>query len=290
MKISIFPKAKALPESKEEKNKEAWFTSKPYSPVTVLVENEDTLIDTLCNYAWSPSIFKGFRNQGNFVSTDFMVLDIDDGMTITEAEQIVDKLGVACLCLPSTSHTPSLHKFRLVFPLLRTIRTKPVFEATMRKLAEYFPADPSCIGDTARFFFGCKKTDGFWTEGDLLAPEKPTEKPTIGGRTVQRVSDNIDVGEEVEELVEALYGPNRKKIPEQVDYWLRNAHTGFPGEWHNTCNSAIFTLSLQGVDFDVIEEVFRTIAPEDLDSHDIYLLERAWYDGQEARHVEENEL
>lgn len=283
MKISIFPKAKALPESKEEKSKEAWYTSNPHAPVVVLIDNEDVLIDTLCNYAWSPSIFKGFRNQSNFESTDFMVLDIDNGMTITEAEKLVANMGVACLCLPSTSHTPNNHRFRLVFPLLTTIRSKPVFEATMNKLAEIFPADPSCVGDTARFFFGCKKTDGFWTEGDLLKPEKPVEIQKNISRNSLDFSDKVEVGEDIEDLVKALYGANKDKIPEQVDYWLRQAPTGLHGEWHNTCNSAIFTLGLQGVDFDTVEEVFRTIAPEELDKHDIYLLERAWNDGNTTR-------
>ena len=37
MKISIFPKAKALPESKEEKNKESWYASKPHAPVQVIL-------------------------------------------------------------------------------------------------------------------------------------------------------------------------------------------------------------------------------------------------------------
>ena len=287
MRISIFPKAKALPESKEEKNKEAWYTSKPHSPVVVVIDTEDSLISTLCEYAWSPSIFKGYRNQSNFQSTDFMVLDIDDGMTIQEAEKLVFNMGVACLCLPSTSHTPNNHRFRLVFPLLSTIRSKGVFEATMRKLADTFPADPSCIGDTARFFFGCKMTDGFWTEGSLLAPEKATDAPKPRLRNGLDMTDKVEVGEELEELVEALYGPNRNKIPEQVDYWLREAATGLPGEWHNVCNSAIFTLALQGIECDVVEEVFRTIAPDDLDKHDLYLLERAWKDGDNARDQED---
>ena len=49
MKISIFPKAKALPKSKEEKNKESKFTSKPHYPELVTVNDEDDLIEVLCN-------------------------------------------------------------------------------------------------------------------------------------------------------------------------------------------------------------------------------------------------
>lgn len=176
MKLSIFPKTKALPESAEEKARQARFTSRPYEPVIIKVSTDEELIDVICNNAWSPSTFTGFRNQSNFGSTDFMVLDIDEGMTIEEAEKEVHKLDVACLCIPSTSHSEELHKFRLIFPLSRAITNKPDFEATMMKLAEIFPADPACIGDTARFFFGGRLVDGFWYDADLLVPtiaEKP---------------------------------------------------------------------------------------------------------------------
>ena len=96
----------------------------------------------------------------------------------------------------------------------------------------------------------------------------------------------VKVGETIEELTEALYGTEREEVPEQVAYWLENAHTGLPNNWHNTCNSAIFTLALQGVEYEKVEAVFRSIAPEELDAHDEYLLDRAYSDGVEARDEE----
>ena len=287
MKLSIFPKAKALPKSKEEKNKESKFTSKPHYPELVTVNDENDLIEVLCNNSWSPSIFNGYRNQDNFVSTDFMVLDIDDGMTIDEAYEIAESLDVSCLCLPSTSHTEDNHRFRLVFPLARTIFDKSTFEATMQKLAEVFPADPSCIGDTARFYFGAKPEDGFFTEGELLTPKKGHITPKRGIRRGLGTTKRVKVGETIEELTEALYGSEKEEVPEQVAYWLENAPTGLEGEWHNVCNSAIFTLGLQGIEFEVVEEVFRQIAPEELDDHDEYLLDRAWNDGYNSREEED---
>ncbi len=121
MKLSIFPKAEALPKSKEEKSRQAWYTSKPHLPEIINVSTDQELIDVICSSAWSPSIFDGFRNQNNFISTDFMVLDIDENMTIEEAEKVVHELDVCCLCIPSTSFTSDHHKFRLIFPLSRAI-------------------------------------------------------------------------------------------------------------------------------------------------------------------------
>ena len=282
MKISIFPKAKALPNSKEEKAKEAWYTSKPHKAEILEIRTHDDLIEALCSNAWSPSIFQDYRNQNGFISTDFMVLDIDDGMTIEESESMVHKLDIACLCLPSTSHTDEAHRFRLIFPLGKTITTKTSFEATMRKLAEAFPADPSCIGDTARFFFGAKMVAGFWYDSNLLIPIVP-EKPKNTVLKRYESKEAVSVGESIEELVESLFGEKREKIPDNIAYWLEECPNGLSGVWHNTCNSAIFTLGLMNIDQDIVEEVFRTIAPEDLDQHDEYLLTRAWDDGNMAR-------
>jgi hypothetical protein len=287
MELSIFPKAKALPASKDEKQREAKFTSKPHMPVVVKCNTDEQLIDIICNNAWSPSVFSEYRNQSNFLYTDFMVLDIDDGMTIDEAMAEVEDIDLTCLCMPSTSHTDDEHRFRLIFPLLKRIDNKATFSATMEALTEHFPADPSCIGDTARFFFGAKPTDGFFHEGDLLEPQKPKISPKKGRKELPSLTDRVEVGESLEELVEALYGEKREEIPEQVAYWLEEAPSGLHGEWHNTCNSAIFTLGLQGVAFEVVEDVFRTIAPDELDDHDEYLLERAWHDGYNSREEEE---
>jgi len=43
------------------------------------------------------------------------------------------------------------------------------------------------------------------------------------------------------------------------------------------------------IDFEVVEEVFRKIAPEELDDHDEYLLDRAWNDGYNSREEDEDE-
>jgi len=282
MKLSIFSKAKALPASKEEKAKEAWYTSKPYYPEVVEVATSEQLIETICSNAWSPSIFSAFRNQHNFLSTDFMVLDIDDKMTIEEAESVVHMLDIATLCLPSTSHSEEHHKFRLIFPLAKTISNKPDFEETMLKLAEYFPADTACIGDTARFFFGGKLIDGFWYDADLLEPSV-ARKPKIGEIKRFEHKDNVVVGESIEELVEALYGESRAKVPDNISYFLENATTGLAGEMYARGNSFLFTASLMGCDHDRIETVFYELYPYVVDKKVLYMVKKIIEEGFEAR-------
>jgi len=282
MKLSIFSKAKALPESKEEKSKEAWYTSKPHYPEVIEVATSEQLIETICSNAWSPSIFSAYRNQHNFLATDFMVLDIDDGMTIDEAEKVVHQLDIATLCLPSTSHSEEHHKFRLIFPLAKSITNKPDFEATMLKLAEHFPADPSCIGDTARFFFGGRVVDGFWYDADLLEPT-PAEKPKKGEIKRFEHKDNVVVGDSIEELVEALYGEQKAKIPDTIAYFLENAHDGLAGEMYARGNSFLFTCGLMNLDIDRIKEVFYNLYPYDVTSKVSYMVNKIVEEGYEAR-------
>lgn len=287
MKLSIFNEANPHPKNKAEKNEQAKFVSKPYLPEIVNFSNEDDLIDIVCGHTWSPFVFSEYRHSDNFISTDLITFDIDEGMTLDEAYEQVEELNLTCLALPSTSHSEEHHKFRLIFPLSRTIFNPDEYRKTYADLAEFFNVDPACK-DLARFYYGCKPEDGFFHEGDLLTPKRGDITPKKGRKTVLGLGQRVKVGETIEELVETLYGEYREEVPEQVAHWLENAHTGLEGTWHNDCNSAIFTLGLQGCDFEAVEAVFRKIAPEELDSHDEYLLTRAYEDGYNSREEEDD--
>lgn len=285
MQLSVFPRAKAHPKSKEEKVKNSKYASSPYKPETVLFDNEDELINIITKMAWSPMVFETYRRESDFIKTDLIAFDIDEGMTIDEAYNVVEELGLAALCMPSTSHTDEHHKFRLIFPLSRSINNIDEYKETYLKLAEYFPVDPQCK-DACRFYFGSTDIDGFWIDGELFTPIKP--KPKLS-ETFDRSSytESIEVGEDVEDVVRVLYEEDKEKIPEQVDFFIRNAHTGLQGHWHNAANSFIFTLGLQNVPFERVAAVFEELAPEPLDAHDEYLLERSYKDGQSKREDEE---
>ena len=119
-----------------------------------------------------------------------------------------------------------------------------------------------------------------------MDPIKPPQKPKISPQRRLDSSERIVVGEDIESVVEALYGEKREKIPEAVDYFIREAPTGIPGNWHNAANAFLFVLGLQGVEFDTIAQVFEELAPEPLDRHDEYLLDRSVQDGYNVREEE----
>jgi hypothetical protein len=294
MKISIFPDVKPLPTKKEKpfeasrtgvvRDKKTGEVIKEYLPEVVEVFTEEDLIKVVTSYAWSPSVFKGPRLQENFLSADFIALDIDSGLTIEEAEKRCIELNLTVLCVPSTSHKPEAHRFRLIFPTLRSITSNEEYQATASKLFEKFPeADPKCVTDSARFFFGSTTNDGFWQEGDFLPVELPTP-PKAKTKGYVHSGERVPVDMSIEQIVLDLYGEKRDTIPEAVAHFISNAHTGLPGTWTTDLNSCIYTLSLQGIDEDTIWDLVEFLAPRgELTKRDVDTVERAIKDGVKAR-------
>ncbi len=280
MKLSIYPRVNFLPKNKDEKALQSRLASNPNLPQEMLVNTEEDLIKAVTSYGWSPSIFSGVRHNDNFVSTDFMSLDIDSGLLIEDAEKRVQKLGLACLCLPSPSHTSEAHRFRLIIPLAKTILNYEDFDATWDWLQSQFPELDTQCSDYARWYAPSKMDDGFWQDGDFLVPKKAA--PVVASPNAYKETQ-VEVPDDLKDMVKFLYGKEREAIPEAVEFFLTNAHTGLSGLWINALNSCVFSLALSGVDATIIEEVIQKVAPSELDSKDTYQIKRAIRDGTKAR-------
>lgn len=282
MKLSIYPKVNFLPKNKDEKALQSKLASNPNLPQILEIGTEEDLINAVTSYGWSPSIFSGVRHNDNFISTDFMSLDIDSGLRIEDAEKRVQNLGLACLCLPSPSHTQELHKFRLIFPMAKTILNPEDFDATWDFLQKQFPELDTQCSDYARWYAPSKMEDGFWQDGEFLVPKKA---PQVQPSSFNLKETQVDVPEDLAEIVKLLYGKERETIPEAVEFFLTNAHTGLSGLWINSLNSFCFSLALSGVDGTLIQEVVEKIAPNALDNKDTYQISRAIKDGTKAREI-----
>jgi hypothetical protein len=280
MKLSIYTKVNFLPKNKDDKILQSKLTSSPNFPEIVEISNDEDLIKTVTSYGWSPCIFSGYRNNNNFISCDFMSLDVDSGLTIEEAEKRVQKLGLACLCLPSPSFTPEFHKFRLILPLAKTILNTEDFDTTWDWLQQQFPELDAQCSDYARWYAPSKMEAGFWQDGDFLVPKKAPEKQNLPFNLKET---QVEVPEELSEIVKLLYGKERETIPEAVEFFLTNAHTGLQGLWINSLNSCVFSLALSGVDATIIEEVIAKVSPDTLDKKDLYQINRSIKDGNKAR-------
>jgi hypothetical protein len=120
---------------------------------------------------------------------------------------------------------------------------------------------------------------GFWQDGEFLVPKK----------AIKNTSDKlfnelqVEVPEDLKDVVKLLYGKDRDVIPEAVEFFLTNAHTGLSGLWINSLNSFCFSLALSGVDATIIYEVVEKLAPEPLDNKDEYQIKKSIQDGKKAR-------
>lgn len=280
MRLSIYPKVNFLPKNKEDKILQSKLASNPNLPQTLEINTDDDLINAVTSYGWSPSLFSGFRHNDNFVSADFMSLDIDSGLSIEEAEKRVQNLGLACLCLPSPSHNSKHHKFRLIFPLAKTILSCEDFDETWNWLQKQFPELDNQCSDYARWYAPSKMEDGFWQDGEFLVPKKA---PQVQQNSLSYKETQVEVPDNLKDIVKLLYGKDRETIPDSVEFFLTNAHTGLPGLWINALNSCVFSLALSGVDDTIIEEVMEKISPEPLDKKDLYQIKRAISDGKKIR-------
>ena len=280
MRLSIYPRVNVLPKNEDEKALQSKLASNPNLPQTLEIVTEEDLINAVTSYGWSPSIFSGVRHNDNFVSTDFMSLDIDSGLRIEDAEKRVQRLGLACLCLPSPSFTPEFHKFRLIFPLAKTIFTQEDFDATWDWMQGQFPELDAQCSDPARWYAPSKMEAGFWQDGEFLVPKKA---PQVQQNSLSYKETQVEVPDNIKDIVKLLYGKDRETIPDSVEFFLTNAHTGLSGLWINALNGCVFSLALSGVDDTIIEEVMEKISPEPLDKKDLYQIKRAISDGKKIR-------
>lgn len=286
MKLSIFKSANPHPKNKDEKRTEAFKMSSPYIPTTIDVHNEEDLIKTITSYAWSPFVFNGVRNEGNFVSTDILTYDIDSGITIDEVSDIVKQKGMCCLCLPSPSHQVGAERFRVLFPLAYTIRNPLVYYKTWDEGNKILKnvVDVQCR-DLARGYFGSTASDGFWQEGKLFEPVMPA--PTFSIPNFSRSSKKTaPVSSDITEIITWLYGETRTVVPEVVAFFVKEGHTGLSGAWINTLNALCFSLTLSEVPEERIFELIEKIAPEELDDKDLYQINRSIKDGMRVREEE----
>lgn len=284
MRLSIFIDAKAHPKNKEEKQREALKLSNPYVPQTVTVTDENHLIQLITHHAWSPFVFSGYRHSDNFVSCDFLVYDIDEGLTIDEADTILSSNNFCYLILPSPSHTETNHRFRIIIPLAHSILDLETYEETWKTGADILKFVDKQCSDPCRGYFGSRDDDGFSDfSKDFFVPVKKKSSSTDLRGYGHSTTEMMPVTEDIAEIVKYLYGEERTKVPEAVDFFLKNAHTGLPGEWTNSLNAAVFSLTLSEVPEDRIVEVLEKIAPNGgLDKNDLYQINRAIRDGKKA--------
>lgn len=284
MKVTVFPKCKAHPSCKEEKQSNAEKFSKFGETRDIL--NDNDLFNVITNFTWSPNVYKdSVRSEENFQYCEFLAIDVDDGLTIEDTKERLQNLKLYSFIAPSVSHTDEHHKFRVIFPLVKKITNKDEYKRTWEYVYKhYFPELDVKCSDLARFYFGCLDYEAYVIEGDLLEPKQQPREPRNMRyfRGLQKRMVRTETFKN-KDILMLLYKDVPSTIPASVDYFFKNAHTGMEGEWICSLNSAVYTLSLQKVKEDDIMTAIEMVAPNDLDARDLKTIELAIKDGDNKR-------
>lgn len=171
---------------------------------------------------YSLGIYKdGKRNKENFLQTDLIGLDFDEGVTLVEAAELFKDFNH--IIAPTKSHGKEKNgkvcdRFRVILFLSAPITDNETFEATWFSLYEKFPKIDKACKDSCRYFepsssiYSCRAKDGLAVDVVLPKP-KVTEKPvlevsaeqkgTLGKRTLQFLALGAPAGQKHNELFAA---------------------------------------------------------------------------------------
>lgn len=158
-----------------------------YEPHYVAWDKVSDIVNGQGNY--SPSEFKdGYRTSENYIDgNNIIVLDIDDGWTIEQAQHFLYKEGLKSLICTTKSHQvtkgekPACDRFRILIPVLSPFRgTKEQFSYMSSQIFRYFDNKPdAATKDATRFYYGNPKGESIYINGERLLDLGifPTEEP-----------------------------------------------------------------------------------------------------------------
>lgn len=115
-----------------------------------------SLEETFKSHNYSPIEWKNNeRDEKNFISATGFVVDIDNGLTIQQAETILKNHSLNYALITSRSHSDQLHKFHILLPFNRRLHTLENYKTVIQRIkTELFPAVDTNTFDGARFMFG----------------------------------------------------------------------------------------------------------------------------------------
>lgn len=228
--------------------------------------NFEELGEKIEESAWSPVVFKdNSRNNENFIEASVIGLDFDGAAKVEEVIGRIRDLKLNYCVSYSHNHRKEKHgtvadRFRIVFPLEKTIKDRRIYEKTLKSALEIFPeADQQC-NDSSRFFFNSVGGEYFNNGSNYpISSVGRVEKKNNGKSS--HLGDFCILGSD------ALY-------------FLKNAESGLPGEWNDSLNKAAFSLGLGNVPHDLAMRLIEGASPSTLDKKDIKTFSSGYRSGE----------
>jgi hypothetical protein len=129
-------------------------------------------------FAYAPQYRGGHRKTGNFIRAGFLAADVDDGLTLKDAQAHAFVRHHAALIHTTASHSAEHHRFRVVFLLDKAITVAADWADAQLGLALKLNSDAS-VTDAARLFFGNSNAVMFHI-GKTMPPDVAADLITAG--------------------------------------------------------------------------------------------------------------
>lgn len=134
---------------------------------------------------WSPAVFtNGYRRDANYSHTpSLMVLDIDSGLSLADADARCRSLGLKFAILPTKSHQKMKNnvvcdRYRIILFLAKPIESREVFDATWQYVKqEMFPEMDKACSDEGRGYYFSTFIASYNFSGALLEPKATLPTP-----------------------------------------------------------------------------------------------------------------
>jgi len=191
---------------------------------------EASLTSNILTNTWSPAVFKDdYRNIENFISTQVIGLDIDEGCSLEEAKEKFK--DYKHLIGTTKSHQTEKHgvvcdRFRVILFLSEPITDAQIYRNTWYYLFEQFPFIDRAAKDPSRMFYPCTELVSKNVTGTELFPV--LESPTLP----EKVSNIIDLGDD------------RGTLSRQTLEFMLNG--SIPGSWNDSIYKAAKDFQEQG--------------------------------------------
>jgi len=119
--------------------------------------------------SWCPGIFDGSRKNENWMGSDIIALDFDDGVPLQDTLDKIEDPFKPNLFYFTFSHSTDTPKYRLVWFLDEFLEDTKKYKIILKGLIEDLGADRACK-DPARFFYG-------GSTGEVLKTNRTPLKP-----------------------------------------------------------------------------------------------------------------
>ena len=139
---------------------------------TIDVNPDDAFeLITVDGYATTCELHGGNRKEFNYCTRQLFMVDVDGGMRIEEllADEFYNRYAAGFYA--TSSFTPELHKFRILFITPEPVVAASTSRKIIRALRKVYPESDSACVDPARLFYGCKNCEIKEWRGTVLPPE-----------------------------------------------------------------------------------------------------------------------